>query len=157
MSDCTSQISAEESANHLFNFLKTGAERSAEHLENNKQIEGLQPAAYTDPPARKERDGTSDDYWGQEPNEEKRDSQTAAQHSNAVWDGFKAGREKFLANNFNSFSDNQDQTEKQTGALLDHARTGDFESSSPYLRDKSTRNPAVVATVFDKTKKLLDQ
>ena len=152
---CAPQISDEERIDAMYNFLKEGAPN--ETLENNRMIEGAQPDAYPAPPTRALSAGTSEALWGQEPHEEGADSQTGNQHSNALWEGFRAGREKFLANNFDGFGPSQGQAVDEMGQLLDHFKDGDHESGTPFLRDHSKRNPAVVATVFDKTKDLLDR
>lgn len=157
LSDCSSQLSAEESADILYNFLKTSEAKPPEHLENNRMIEGTQPDAYPPPVLRGQHEGTADAYWGQEPAEEDTGSHTGNQHSNAMWDGFKAGREKFLERNFDGFKNNQDQAQNEMGELLQHFNEGEHESGTPFLRDHSKRNPAVVQTVFDRTKKLLDE
>ena len=119
-------------------------------------IPGMQADAYPNPATRKDKDGTSDALWGQEPAEESSASQTAAQYSNAVWDGFHQGREELLRRSFDGFEPGREQAVAQMGELLEHAKDGDHESRSPFLRNHSKRNPAVVDTVFDKTKKLLD-
>jgi hypothetical protein len=153
-STCAPNITAQESVDALYLFLKEGENNS--HLENNRMIEGTQPDAYPDPLTRAQGAGTSEAMWGQEPHEEGAESHTAVQHTNAVWDGFKAGREKFLARNFDGFEPSKTQAKEEVGELFAHGKSGEYESRSPFLRDDSKRNPAVVATVFDKTKRLLE-
>jgi len=152
MSVCESQITTEESADRLYAFLKTGADTTQPEV-NASAVTGLNPDPYAAPPLRKDLEGTDSALWGQEP--ESDGKATAQVHSNAVWDGFRAGRERFLERNFDSFKPSQEQTQALLSGQLEHFKSGDHESSTPFTRDHSKRRPVEVETVFDKTKRLL--
>jgi len=152
MSICTTQLSADEGADQLYAFLKTAA---STQLENNEHVPGMQPDAYPDPPAREERYETADALWGQEPQEEATHSRTGQMHSNAVWDGFRAGRERFLERNFGGFDPSRAQALSELSNGFEHFRAGDHESSKPFTNEHSRRNPGPVETVFEKTKRVL--
>lgn len=154
MSICAVQTSEKEGVDRLYAFLKTGADSTS--LEtNDDSVEGLNPDDYPNPPERAERDGTSEAMWGQHDSEKEDRSGTAQHHSNAVWDGFRQGRERFLERNFDSFGPSSKQTVEHLSEALDHFKSGDHESSKPFTNSHSKRLPEVVSTVLDKTKNLL--
>lgn len=153
MSTCQTQISAEESADVLYNFLKTAGDGTT--LETNRMVPGLAPDTYGNPPARKEREETADALWGQEDLGDDDRSGTAVHHSNSVWDGFRAGRERFLERNFDSFDASKAQALAELSAGFDHFKSGDHESSKPFTNEHSKRVPVVVESVLDKTKRVL--
>lgn len=152
MSSCAIQMSAEEGADQLYAFMKSAEDNQ---LENNRQVPGMQPDAYPSPPAREEREETADALWGQEPQEEAKHSRTGQMHSNAAWDGFRAGRERFLERNFSGFAPSRTQALSELSGSLEHFRSGDHESSKPFTNEHSNRNPEIVETVFERTKRVL--
>ena len=113
---------------------------------------GVAPDAYPDPPDRHE--GTIQAPWGESDGDNGKDH-TAQHHSNAVWDGFKQGREEFLKRHFDSFASSADATNKTLSEVSSHFKSGDHESSKPFSNDHSKHNPEVVSTLLQKTHSLL--
>lgn len=138
----------------LYAFLKSAEDTT---LEQGKQVPGMQPDAYPRPPTREVNESTADALWGQEPQEEAEHSRTGQMHSNAAWDGFRAGRERFLERNFSGFDPSRAQAVSELSANLKHFRSGDHESSKPFTNEHSSRNPGPVETLFDRTKRLLKE
>jgi hypothetical protein len=150
---CESQVSEQEGTDLLYGFLKTAMDST--QLENNQEQKGLNPDPYADPATRKEREDTDNALWGQE-SAGTGNSGTEQVHSNAVWDGFRNGRERFLKCNFDAFEPSQAQSQELLGNNLEHFKSGDHESHTAFNRDHSDRKPEIPETVLEKTKRLLD-
>lgn len=152
MSICAPQISSEEGADRLFAFLKTAGDTQ---LEVNEPKSGLNPDTYPNPPSRKERSESADALWGQETDDGAARNHTGQFHSNAAWDGFRQGRERFLERTFDGFEPSRDQAVKELSGHLDHFSSGNHESSKPFTNEHSKLRPRVAESVFDQTKRKL--
>lgn len=141
----------QEDADRFYELMKTAAP-SDPPGDLDRSTVGVNPNTYPDPPDRGKN--TIDAPWGEEPDKEESDAQL---HSNAAWDGFKRGREEFLARDFDNFKPSADATVQELSQRFDHFKSGDHESSKPFTNDHSKRTPEVVETVLDKTKRLLDR
>lgn len=125
--------------------------------DTDESVEGFQADAYPTPSddGQKE-DGTTNASWGQSDIKPNDPAGTAVHHSNAVWDEFARGREKFLQRHFDAYGTSQDTNQAVLGQNLQHAKSGDYEASSAMVQEGSDRKPAVAETLVDKTKKVLD-
>ena len=150
--ECRSQITDEEATAQLENFLKTGMD--ATQLSTNEQVQGLNPDAYG-APLRSEEESDSQ-LWGTAPSGAA-SSGTQQRHSNAVWDGFRAGREKFLTKVLGSFDASRENAHDSMKERFEHVSNGDYEAHSPLLNESSRRLPAVPESVLDRTKRLLSR
>lgn len=152
-SDCLPQRSAQEDADRLHELLKSAAPEDSPGDEDESTV-GVNPDQYPDPSDRPQANAHAS--WGEEtsPHADSGKS-TEVHHSNAVLDGYKAGKETFLKRHFNSFSKSSKTDQALVGQHLDHAKSGDYEGSKPFQEAGSKRQPEHVETVLDKTKRIL--
>lgn len=144
----------QEDADRFYELMKSAAP-SEEPGDDEKSTVGVNPDPYPDPPDRNE--GNVDALWGEPDIKDADPAGTAQHHTNAAWDGFKKSRERFLERNFDSFEPSAENAQELLSQNLDHFKSGDHESGKPFTNEHSKRNPEVVETVLDKTKRLLNR
>ncbi len=124
---------------------------------------GVQPDAHPDPSEEGQKEeGTINARWGQEDHKPEEAKHGPQHYSNAVLDEFVRGRENFLQRHFDTYGTSGDTNRKVLGQQLEHARTGDYDSSSAMYSEQSSsgsseKRPAAVDTVLDKTKRALNK
>lgn len=150
---CQPLSEPQEDADRFYELMKSAASEKTPGDDEESTV-GVNPDPYPDPKDRGQ--GNADAPWGESDLPPSDPSGTAQHHTNAAWTGFKKSREKFLQRHFTRFEASAENTNDILGQQLDHFKSGDHESSKPFSNDHSKRNPEVVETVLDKTKRLLD-
>ncbi len=116
---------------------------------------GVNPDQYPDPEDTKKQERTIDATWGQEFCE----NNDAFHNSNEVFSQFKQSREKMLETLFDGKKSSDAQQQKEMGQHLSHAKSGQFETSSPQLSSKAKGMPKVSSvspeTLMERVRKAL--
>lgn len=126
--------------------------------DTDEKMPGGQPDPYPDPSNKgQEGKGTINAHWGDVDHKPDDPAQTSQHHTNAVLDEFARGREKFLQRYFDAYGTSGETSRKLVAQNLEHASSGDYETSAAMLRSGSKRTPAVSETVLEKTRRALDK
>jgi hypothetical protein len=149
---CQPLSEPQDDADRFYELMKSAAPEKTPGDDEESTV-GVNPDQYPDPKDR-ERNNI-DAPWGESDVKSSDPAGTAQHHSNAVWDGFKQSREKFLKRHFDSYDSSSDNAQDVLRQNFDHASKGDFEASKPMTGEASKRQPEVAETVLDKTKRLL--
>ena len=149
---CQPMTDPQEDADRFFELMKTADDKHVPGDDDRSTV-GVNPNQYPDPPDRDS--GVATAPWG-ESDGVNGEAQTAQHHSNAAWDGFRKSREAFLKRHFDAFGPSAENSSAVLSQHLDHFKSGDHESGGPLNRGHSKRNPEVVETVLEKTRRLLE-
>jgi len=107
--------------------------------DEDRNTVGTQPQPDEGVPDRSS--GDIDAPWGEQPSPE------VVQFSRQAYTDFKQGREKLLEKLLDSKATSDKAEQSMASQYLDHAASGDFETSSPQLSGKSKTSSAAAQRV----------
>lgn len=117
-----------EADQNLYDLLKTAADEPG---DDDESTVGTMPQPDDEDQDRSE--GDMDAPWGENPSPE------VVQFSRQAFTKFREGREDLLKKHFDSKSVADAADKALMGQQLDHAKSGDYETSSPLLSEQAKK------------------
>lgn len=152
MKNLSSDTHAHDAAQdkELLELLKTAEDAGEAPGDDDESTVGETPDPT--PPPEDRGAGTTDAAWGEEPT--KTEGEPALHFSDEAVRQFRQGREKFLEKYFDSPSSSGPAEKQLVGQHFQHASSGQFETSSPTLSDKSKlQKTSGVQTLLERVRK----
>lgn len=135
----------------LYDFLSKEASDSPG--DDEEGTVGVTPDTYPDPEDRKS--GDIDAPWGEHDVSSGKEHADAFHNSDQVYAHYKKGREELLQKLFDSKVTSDPAHQKILSQNLEHARTGEFETSSSQLSGKSKMSSIGFETLRERLKSSL--